>query len=123
MFDRAADRIDDELRDQVGLDPAQLQTLAAVQELEGDHQTADQRARTAAATRGFDGADRREQLRARLVAAGVPESAIDARTLADIAQAHEPAQAVTQTADPANRPTPRSAPAARRDRRSQRVAR
>ena len=33
-FDRAAGRIDDELRDRVGLDPTQLQTLAAVQELE-----------------------------------------------------------------------------------------
>ena len=122
-FDRAAHRIDDELRDRVGLDPAQLQTLAAVQELEGEHQTADQRARTAAAPPGVDGADRREQLRARLVAAGVPESAIDARTLADIAQAHEPAQAVTQTADPGHRPTPRPAPTIRRNRRSQRVAR
>ena len=117
-FDRAAHRIDDELRDKVGLDPAQLQTLAAVQELEGDHQTADQRARTAASTRGFDGADRREQLRARLVAAGVPESAIDARTLADIARPtspHKPSlrPPILPTDQRHGRPPPSAATAAR----------
>ncbi len=58
-FDRAAGRIDDELRDRVGLDPTQLQTLAAVQELETDHQeAAEPRARPAASTPGFDSADR-----------------------------------------------------------------
>jgi hypothetical protein len=38
-------------------------------------------------------AQRREQLRARLEAAGVPEPAIEARSLADLAQARAAAEA------------------------------
>jgi hypothetical protein len=37
--------------------------------------------------RGFDDPRRREQLRHQLAAAGVPEPAIEARTLADLGQA------------------------------------
>ncbi len=91
-FDNAADRIDRELGERAGLDATQLQTLAAVQELETGHQAAaEQPGRAAGATLEFDSAERRDQLRARLAAVGVPETAIDARTLADIAQGHEPA--------------------------------
>jgi hypothetical protein len=78
--------------------------LAAVQELEREHQAtlatgASEPAELAAAgqhpraSRGFDDPQRREQLRQRLAVAGVPEPAIDARTLADLGQAREAAQA------------------------------
>ena len=39
IFDHAAGRIRQEVRDRSGLDPTQLLTLAAVQELEHEHQT------------------------------------------------------------------------------------
>ena len=79
-------------------------TLAAVQQLEHEHQAAHvepvgQPAEVQASEldvtgpRGFDDPQRREQLRARLEAAGVPEPAIEARTLADLAQAREAAEA------------------------------
>ena len=38
IFDHAADRIRQEVRDRSGLDPTQVIALAAVQELEGEHQ-------------------------------------------------------------------------------------
>jgi hypothetical protein len=124
MFDNAADRIDRELRQRAGLDATQLQTLAGVQELETEHQAvAEQPGRAAGSALEFDSAERRDQLRARLAAVGVPESAIDARTLADIAQGHEPFQAVTQTANPFARARPRPGRTAQRDRGQQRVAR
>jgi hypothetical protein len=124
-FDKAVDRIDHELGERAGLDANQLQTLAAIQELvETEHQAAaEQPGRAGGSTLEFDSAERRDRLRARLAGAGVPESAIDARTLADIAQGHEPAQAVTQTADPSARSRPRPGRPAQRDRRHQRVAR
>lgn len=122
-FDNAADRIDRELGERAGLDATQLQTLAAVHELETEHQAAGRTAGSSGrATLEFDGAERRDQLRARLAALGVPKSAIDAPTLADSAQAHEPSQALTQTADPAARSRPRPGRTAQRDRRQQRVA-
>ena len=104
IFDHAADRIRQEVRDRSGLDPVPSLALAAVQELEHEHQATVAEAVSqpaelaAAATRcprlaGFDDPQRREQLRQRLVAAGVPEPAIDARTLADLGQAREAAQA------------------------------
>jgi hypothetical protein len=104
IFDHAAHRISQEVRDRSGLDPTQLVTVAAVQELEHERQAvrAEQQAtRNAelgadtqqAPQRGYDDAARREQLRARLVDADVPEAAIEARTLADLGQACEPAEA------------------------------
>ena len=46
--------------------------------------------------------ERREQLRERLAVAGVPETAIEARTLADVGQGREPAEAArTAVATPA----------------------
>ena len=39
IFDHAADRIREEVRDRSGLDPTQITALAAVQELEHEHQT------------------------------------------------------------------------------------
>ena len=122
-FDNAADRIDRELGERAGLDATQLQTLATVQELETEHQAAEQPGRAAGATLEFDSAERRDQQRARLAALGVPENAIDACTLADIAQAHEPAQAVIQNADPSARSRHPPGRTTQRDRRQQRVAR
>ena len=114
IFDHAACRIRQEVHDRSGLDPTQVITLAAVQELEHGHQVgqaAEQQARSAAATketpRGFDDPQRREQLQARLTAAGVPEPAIEARTLADLAQGCEAAEAartpVAASAEPPQR--------------------
>jgi hypothetical protein len=106
------------VRDRSGLDPTQVIALAAVQELEREHQATLTQPGVQLAdiettqpdlttTRGFDDPQRREQLRTRLVAAGVPETAIEARTLADLGQAREAAEA-TQT-PVAAAPTPRRA--------------
>ena len=52
-FDNAADRIDRELAERAGLDATQLQSLAAVQELETEHRAAaEQPARAAGSHRG-----------------------------------------------------------------------
>ncbi len=104
VFDHAATRIGKELSERAGLDATQILALATLQELEHEHQTASadparQPVQTEAAERdvpasgGFDDPQRREQLHTRLVAAGVPEAAIEARTLADIGQGREPAEA------------------------------
>ena len=120
IFDHAANRIGQEVRDRTGIDVTQLLTIAAVQELEHEHQAttgerdpARQPADLKAARRdsptphAFDDPQRREQLRAQLAAASVPEAAIDARTLADIGQAKEPAEVAHTPA--ATTPRPRSA--------------
>ena len=126
IFDNAADRIREEVRDRSGLDPTQVIALTAVQEHE--HQTtivqaAEERHPVAAAQdapRGFDDPQRREQLRGRLTAAGVPEPAIEARTLADLAQGCEAAEAprtpVAATAEPQRAASARSARALTRRR-------
>ena len=114
IFDHAAHRIRQEVQDRSGLDPTQIVTLAAVQELEHEHQAAlteqpTQPAELAAdrqeaPPRGYDDPQRREQLRVRLADAGVPEPAIKARTLADLGQAREAAEAArtppTTSAEP-----------------------
>ena len=121
-FDRAAHRIRQEVRDRTGLDPTQVITLAAVQDLEHEHQaTLAQPAKHAADVQltepdlatplGFDDPQRREELRTRLVAAGVPEPAIEARTLADVGQAR---RAVEAARAPLATVTDARAPAARR---------
>lgn len=121
IFDHAAYRIRQEVHDRSGLDPTQITTLATVQELEHEHQfdqAAEQQDRSPMPTRealgAFDDPRRREELRARLTAAGVPEPAIEARTLADLAQACEPAEAVR---------TPPATPAEPRRSAASRVAR
>ena len=104
IFDHAAGRIRQEVRDRSGLDPTRVIAIAAVQELEREHQaTLAHPVRQAAdveaiepdlpRSRGFDDPQRREQLRTQLVAAGAPEPAIEARTLADLGQAREAAEA------------------------------
>jgi hypothetical protein len=116
IFDCAASRIAQEVRDRTGLDITQIQALAAIQELEHEHQTTiggPELVRQPAqfeAARGdgvsplrFDDAQRRERLRERLAAVGVPEAAIQARTLADIGQAREPADAAHRIANAAPR--------------------
>ena len=114
IFDHAAHRIHQEVRDRSGLDPTQIVMLAAVHELEHEHQAdlgeqptqpagldAD---RQEAPLRGYDDPQRREQLAVRLVDAGLPEPAIEARTLADLGQACEAAEAArtppTTSAEP-----------------------
>jgi len=115
IFDRGAGRIAQEVCDRTGLDVTHVLALAAVQELEQEHQvaigardTSHQSADLDAASRDsacvFDDPQRREQLRAQLAAAGVPEAAIDARTLADIGQAREPAEAAHMANVAAARP-------------------
>jgi hypothetical protein len=81
IFDHAAGRIRQEVRDRTGLDPTQVMVLAAVQELEHEHQATlanpalepaelEATAPDVPDARGFDDPQRREQLRT-LVAAGV----------------------------------------------------
>jgi hypothetical protein len=129
IFDHAAFRIRQEVRDRTGLDPTHVITLAAVQELEHEHQAtlaqpvgqpADVEATEPDLTtpRAFDDPQRREQLRTRLVAAGVPEPAIEARTLADLGQAREAAEAAQTPVAAA--PAPRPAAARSGDRALQR---
>ena len=132
IFDHAADKIRQEVRDRSGLDPTQVLALAAVQELEHEHQAtlANQPVRQPAdveaterdftTPRGFDDPQRREQLRTRLVAAGVPEPAIEARTLADLGQAREAAEAAHTPVAAASEPRPAAARSARRELRRQR---
>ena len=113
IFDHAALRIREEVRDRSGLDPTQVVALAAVQELEHEHQAtlaqptgqqSDAAAAAQDAPRAFDDPRRREQLRARLAGADVPEPAIEARTLADLAQAREAVEAARTPAVAAAEP-------------------
>ena len=131
IFDRAVDRIGQEVRDRSGLDPTQVLALAAVQELEREHQAtlpgaAGQPAeltatgQDASASRGFDDPQRREQLRQRLAAAGVPEPAIDARTLADLGQARAAAEAAQTPVETGAGAAPGPARRAARELRRQR---
>jgi hypothetical protein len=133
IFDHATGQIRQEVRDRTGLDPTQVLALAAVQELEHEHQAtlaerdpvrqpADLAAveRDLPTPRSFDDPQRREQLRTRLVAAGVPEPAIEARTLADLGQAREPAEAAHTPAAAATGPRPAAARNASRELRRQR---
>ena len=131
IFDQAAFRIRQEVRDRTGLDPTQVIALAAVQELEREHQAAlaqpagqpaDMEATEPDLTtpRGFDDPQRREQLRTRLVATGVPEPAIEARTLADLGQAREAAEAAQTPVAAGSPPRPATARSAGRELRRQR---
>ena len=131
IFDHAADRIRQEVRDRSGLDPTQVMTLAAVQELEREHQATlaqpvgqpaavEAPGPDLATSHGFDDPRRREQLRTRLVAAGVPEPAIEARTLADLGQAREAAEAAHTPTAAADRPQPAAGRSGRRELRRQR---
>jgi hypothetical protein len=125
IFDHAAGQIRQELRDRTGLDPTQVIALAAVQDLEHEHEheheheaTIDERGPTRQ-PRGFDDPQRREQLRTRHVAAGVPEPAIEARTLADLGQAREAAEAAHTPTAAADRPQPAAGRSASRELRRQ----
>jgi hypothetical protein len=133
IFDHAAGRIRQEVRDRTGLDPTQVLTIAAVQELEHEHEATigerdpvSQPADLAAVelevptSHGFDDPQRREQLRTRLVAAGVPEPAIEARTLADLGQAREAAEAAQTPVAASTGPRPAIGRSASRDLRRQR---
>jgi hypothetical protein len=133
IFDHAAGRIRQEVSDRTGFDVTQVLAVAAVQELEHEHQTTlvephhvrqtaerDASGRDVRGPRGFDDPHRREQLHARLVAAGVPESAIEARTLADLGQAREAAEAMHTSLAAEPGPRPRSARGAGRELHRQR---
>ena len=128
IFDHAAGRIAQEVRERTGLDITQIQALAAIQELEHEHQTTtgepdpirqpaqfEPTRRDAVSRREFDDPERRERLRERLAAAGVPEAAIEARTLADLGQAREPAEAAHTPAVAALRQRPNSERSARHE--------
>jgi hypothetical protein len=131
IFDHAASRIRQEVGDRSGLDPTQIMTLAAMQELEREHQATlaqpggqptavEAPAPDLSTPHGFDDPQRREQLRTRLVAAGVPGPAIEARTLADLGQAREAteaAQTPVSAAPESRRGTARSASLALRRQR------
>jgi len=132
IFDRAG-RIRHEVSDRTGLDATQVLALAAVQDLEREHQATlvesdhvrhpDEREATGRdlrGPRGFDDPHRREQLRTRLQAAGVPEPAIEARTLADLGQAREAAEAAHTPVAVTAGPRPRAARSASRELRRQR---
>jgi hypothetical protein len=134
IFDHAADRIHQEVSDRTGLDATQVLALAAVQDPGHEHQvtlTEPDPARQpaeleavqrdpSAAPHGYDNPHRREQLRTRLIAAGVPETAIEARTLADIGQAREAAEAAHTPVATAPQPRPWAAHSASRELRRQR---
>ena len=134
IFDHAAGRIRQEVSDRTGLDATQALALAAVQDLAHEHQvtlTEHDPVRQpaelevvqrdpSAAPRGYDDPHRREQLRTRLVAAGVPEAAIEARTLADLGQAREAAEAAHTPVAAAPGPRPWAARSASRELRRQR---
>jgi len=131
IFDHAAGRIRQEVRDRSGLDPTQVMALAAVQELEREHQAtlaqpAGQPAEVEVTEpdltkpRGFDDPQRREQLRTQLAAAGVPEPAIEARTLADLGQAREAAEAAQTPVAAASGQRPAAARSVGRELRRQR---
>lgn len=131
IFEHAAGRIAQEVRERSGLDVTQILTLAAVQNLEREHQAtlsepvgqpADAHGSGAdlASSRRFDDPDRREQLRARLVTAGVPDAAIDARTLADVGQARDAAEAARMPVTATPEPRPRAGRSAGRELRRQR---
>lgn len=131
IFDRAAGQIRQEVRDRAGLDPTQLLALATVQELEHqDHTTTakptgqppelDGTGPDAPTPGSFDDPQRREQLRTRLVAAGVPEQAIEARTLGDLGQAREAAVAAQTPVSPTSTPRAMTARSVNRELRRQR---
>jgi hypothetical protein len=127
IFDRAAKRIAQEVHDRSGLDVTQVLALATVQELEHEDQAtlaqaADEPPEMVSGVDGaqssFDNPRRRAQLRARLVGAGVPETAIEARTLADLAQVREAAEATQAPSVAASEPR---SPGRRAGRELQRV--
>jgi len=134
IFDHAAGRIRQEVSDRTGLDATQILAVAAVQDLEHEHQVtlnehdsvrqpAEREAvqrDSIAAPRGYDDPRRREQLRTRLEAAGVPEPAIEARTLADLGQAREAAEAAHNPLGTTPGPRPGAARSPRRELRRQR---
>jgi hypothetical protein len=131
IFDRAAHRIRQEVQDRSGLDPTQLIALAELQNLEREHQATLQQPVAQppdvqatepdlSTPRGFDDPQRREQLRTRLIAAGVPEAAIDARTLADLGQAREAAEAAQTPVAATTAPGPAAVRSVRRELRRQR---
>src|SRR5581483_1607001 len=114
IFDHAADRIRQEVHGRGGLDPTQVLTLGAIQELEHEHQAeltqtptnaVELEAREAGRL-GYDDPQRRELLRIRLTDAGVPEPAIEARTLADLGQAREADEAARTPSTTSAEPRP-----------------
>jgi hypothetical protein len=111
IFEHAVRRIHQEVRDRSGLDPRKVLFLAQIHGFQREQQSASGQPGAHAGAPaiapdglgprgfglgpcGFDAPWRREQLRIRLAAAGVPEAAIEARTLADLGHAREAAEAV-----------------------------
>lgn len=117
IFDHAAGRIRQEVRDRSGLDPTQLIALGRPA---GQSADVDATKPNLDARRGFDDPQRRDQLRTQLAAAGVPEPAIEARTLADLGQAREPAEAAQTPLAAGSGARPAAARSARRELHRQR---
>jgi hypothetical protein len=115
IFDRAAQRIQQESRDRWQVDVYDVSALANADNIAAHDRTATEQAAGAvseqpsvdspsALTEAYDTRARRERLQARMVAANVPADAIEARVLADTAQAHPITKAVQQAPDPQHRP-------------------
>jgi hypothetical protein len=97
VFDRAAERIQQETQDRWRVDAGAVAALAYVDNVveydrlatAGVEQTAEDRVDVAAPAAGerYDSRERRDRLQARLASASVPREAVDAEVLTDTAQA------------------------------------
>ena len=119
------DRIRQEVRDRTGLDPTQILTLAAVQELEHEHQATltEQPTQPAELAADRQRGVRRAASTIRSAASSsarvssppaCPSPAIEARTLADLGQAREAAEAARTPPSDLGGAAPRRAALARR---------
>ena len=114
IFDRAAQRIKQESRDRWHVDVYDVAALAHADNIAEHDRTAMGEPAGAvsqqtsvdspsALTEAYDTRARRERLQERMVAANVPADAIEARVLADTAQAYPITEAVQQAPSPQHR--------------------
>jgi hypothetical protein len=114
IFDRAAQRIQQQSRDRWHVDVYDIATLAHADNIAEHDRTATGGPAAAisqqtsvdpssALTEAYDTRARRERLQERMVAANVPADAIEARVLADTAQAYPITDAVQQAPSPQHR--------------------
>ncbi len=111
VFDRAAERIEQEARDRWQLDVYEVSALAHADDLADDDRHATARSPSAvsqpagvttapAVAEAYDTPARRERLQRRMIDAEVPEEAVEARMLADTAQACSVSEAVQEGPEP-----------------------
>ena len=114
IFDRAAQRIQHESRDRWHVDVYDVAALTHADNIAEHDRTATGEPAAAvsqqtsvdpssALTEAYDTRARRERLQERMVAANVPTDAIEARVLADTAQAYPITEAVQQAPSPQHR--------------------